>query len=82
MQLQHNAAQPDVSGWGVARSAESCIPGQLKLIMRVGPLADAMKPDFQGVRTHWNQGFMTFRNDRRTLIVMPMIPVRLESHFA
>jgi hypothetical protein len=50
--------------------------------MRVGPAADAMKPDFQGVRTHWNQGFMTFRKARRTRIVMLMIPVRLESGFA
>jgi hypothetical protein len=41
-----------------------------------------MKPDFQGVRTHWNQGFMTFRKARRTQIVMPMIPVGLESRFA
>jgi len=54
----------------------------LSLIMRVGPVADAMKPDFQGVRTPWNQGFMTFRKARRTRIVMLMIPVRLESGFA
>ena len=38
-----------------------------------------MKPGFQGVGTHWNQGFMTFRKARRTRIVMLMIPVRLES---
>jgi hypothetical protein len=44
--------------------------------MRVGPGADAMKPDFQGVRTHWNQGFMTFPKARRTRIVMLMIPGR------
>jgi hypothetical protein len=47
-----------------------------------GPVPDAMKPDFQGVRTHWNQGFMAFRKARRTRIVMLMIPVRLESGFA
>jgi hypothetical protein len=41
-----------------------------------------MKPDFQGVRTHWNQGFMAFRKARRMRIVMLMIPVRLESGFA
>jgi hypothetical protein len=35
-----------------------------------------MKPDFQGVRAHWNQGFMTFRKARRTRIVMLMIPGR------
>jgi hypothetical protein len=44
--------------------------------MRVGPGADAMKPDFQGVRAHWNQGFMTFRKAGRTRIVMLMIPGR------
>jgi hypothetical protein len=55
---------------------------QLKLIIRVGPVANAMKPDFQGVRTHWNQGFMAFRKARRMRIVMLMIPVRLESGFA
>ena len=38
-----------------------------------------MKPDFQGVRTHSNQGFLTFRKARRPRIVMLMIPVRLES---
>jgi hypothetical protein len=50
--------------------------------MRVDPVGDAMKPDFQGVTTRWNQGFMTFREARRTRIVMLMIPVRLESGFA
>jgi hypothetical protein len=50
--------------------------------MKAGPVVDAMKPDFQGVRTHWNQGFMTFRKARRTRIVMLMILVRLESGFA
>ena len=48
----------------------------------IGPVANAMKPDFQGVRTHWNQGFMAFRKAQRTPIVMLMIPVRLESGFA
>jgi hypothetical protein len=45
-------------------------------------MPDAMKPDFQGVRAHWNQGFIAFRKARRTRIVMLMIPVRLESGFA
>jgi hypothetical protein len=31
-----------------------------------------MKPDFQGVRTNWNQGFMTFRQVRHTRIVVPV----------
>jgi hypothetical protein len=29
--------------------------------MKVSPAPDAMKPDFQGVTTHWNRGFMAFR---------------------
>jgi hypothetical protein len=29
-----------------------------------------MKPDIQGVRTHWNQGFMAFRRARPARIVM------------
>src|ERR1700749_2242260 len=33
--------------------------------MRIGRVVDAMKPDFRGVGTHWNQGFMTFRKPRR-----------------
>ena len=41
-----------------------------------------MKPGFQGVRTHWNRGFMAFRQARRTRIVMLMVPVRLEPGFA
>ena len=45
-----------------------------KLIMRVGPVPDAMKPGFHGVRTHWNQGFMAFTSPRRTRIVILMVP--------
>ena len=32
----------------------------VKLIMRVGPAPNAVKPGFQDVLTHWNQGFMPF----------------------
>jgi len=32
-----------------------------------------MKPDFQGVRTHWVQGFTAFRQLQRTAIVMLMV---------
>jgi hypothetical protein len=28
------------------------------LIMKIGPLPDAMKPDIHCVRTHWNRGFV------------------------
>ena len=31
-----------------------------KLIIRAGPVPDAMKPDFEYVLTHWNQGFMAW----------------------
>jgi hypothetical protein len=31
-----------------------------------------MRPDFQGVRTNWNRGFMTFGQVRHARIVMPV----------
>jgi hypothetical protein len=46
-----------------------------KLIMKVSLAPDAMKPDFQGVTTRWNRGFMAFRQVWRTRIVMLMVPV-------
>jgi hypothetical protein len=48
---------------------------ELKLIMMVGPVPDAMKPDSHGVRTRWNRGFMAFQQVRRTRIVMLMVQV-------
>jgi hypothetical protein len=47
----------------------------LKLIMKIGPLPDALEPDFQCVRTHWNRGFMAFQLVRRTRTVMLMVPM-------
>ena len=44
------------------------------LIMRADPVPDAMDPGFHGVRTRWIRGFMTFRWQRRTRIVMLMVP--------
>jgi hypothetical protein len=32
-----------------------------------------MKPDFQGVRTHWKQGFMAFPTGPVPAIVMLMV---------
>jgi hypothetical protein len=46
----------------------------LKLIMKIGPLPDALKPDFQCARTHWNRGFMAFRLVRRTRTVVLTVP--------
>jgi hypothetical protein len=49
------------------------------LIMKLGPLpdamdpADAMDPDIHGVRTHWIRGFMAFWLARRTRIVRLMV---------
>jgi hypothetical protein len=43
--------------------------------MKVSPAPDAMKPDFQGVTTHWNRGFMAFRQVWPTRIVMLMVLV-------
>jgi hypothetical protein len=42
-----------------------CHATQLKLIMTVGPLPDALEPGFHGVRTHSNRGLMSFRLTRR-----------------
>jgi hypothetical protein len=49
------------------------------LIMSAGPAPDAVKPDFQGAGTHWNQGFTAFQRAGHTRIVMLMMPVRPES---
>jgi hypothetical protein len=41
--------------------------------MGVGPVPDAVKPDFQGVHTHWNRRFMAFQLVRHTRIVMLVV---------
>ena len=51
----------------------------LKLIMKIGPLPDALKPDFHCVTTHWIRGFMAFQLVRRTRTVRLMVPVGPES---
>ena len=48
---------------------------QPMLIMKVSPAPDAMKPDFHGVTTRWNRGFMAFRQVWPTRIVMLMVLV-------
>jgi hypothetical protein len=45
------------------------------LIMKFGPLPDAMEPDIQCVRTHWIRGFIAFHWGRPARIVMLMVPV-------
>jgi hypothetical protein len=47
----------------------------------IGPLPDVLKPDIQGVRTHWNRGFMAFQLARRTRIVVLMTPTWPEFGF-
>jgi hypothetical protein len=47
----------------------------LKLIMRLGPLPDDLKPDIHCVTTHWNRGFMGFQLAQLTRTVMPMVPM-------
>jgi hypothetical protein len=37
-------------------------------------MPNAMKPEFEGVRTRWNPGFTAFREARRTRIVVLMVP--------
>ena len=46
-----------------------------ELIIKLGPLQDALEPGIHCARTHWNRGFMTFQLARHTRIVMPMVPV-------
>jgi hypothetical protein len=49
--------------------------GQRKLILKLGPLVDAVKPGFHGVRTHWIRGFMAFRlapHIRTVRLTVPM----------
>jgi hypothetical protein len=52
-----------------------------KLIMKIGPLPDALDPGFHRVRTQWNWGFMTFQLGWRTRSVMLTVPVGPESGF-
>ena len=77
-------------GGGVARARNTSqshqhhqhrVPGQLELIMMIGPLPDAMKPGFHCVRAHWIRGFIAFRLARRTRPALLMVPVRPESDF-
>jgi hypothetical protein len=84
MSLELNAGQPYVPAGGVARTQNANqshqrhqhrIPGRLKWIMKIGPLPDALKPDFQCVRTHWNRGFIAFQLARRTRTVVLMVSV-------
>jgi hypothetical protein len=51
------------------------------LIMKIGPLRDAMEPDIHCVRTHWNQGFIAFELARRGRTVVLMVPAWPESGF-
>ena len=52
-----------------------CSSAPLKLIMKIGPLPDALKPDIHCVRTQWIRGFMAFHLVRRTRTVLLMVPV-------
>ena len=51
------------------------------LIMKIGPLPDAMEPDIHCVRTHWIRGFIAFRLARRARTVVLMVPAWPESGF-
>jgi hypothetical protein len=52
-----------------------------KLIMKIGPLLDALEPGFHCVRAHWIRGFMAFQLARRTRGVMVMVRAWPESGF-
>jgi hypothetical protein len=58
----------------ISTTSTGC-PADLRLIMTIVPLPDAMKPGFQGVRTHCIRGFMAFQPDGRTPVAMLMVPV-------
>jgi hypothetical protein len=51
------------------------------LIVKIGPLPDALKPGIHCVRTHWIRGFIAFQLVRRTRAVMLMVPTLPESGF-
>jgi hypothetical protein len=44
------------------------------LIMKIGPLRDALEPGFHCVRTHWIRGFIAFQLARRTRTMVLMVP--------
>jgi hypothetical protein len=56
-------------------SLELLTAAWLKLIMKLGPLTDAVKPGIHRVRTHWIRGFMAFHLAQLTPTVMPMVPM-------
>ena len=82
--LQVPAAWPYVPG-GRRASAEgntshisttsTVCPVRFKLIMKIGPLPDAMEPGFHCVRAHCIRGFMAFQLARRTRSVLLVVPV-------
>jgi hypothetical protein len=61
--------------WDSRASLRSGCGARLMLIMKIGPLPDALEPGFQCVRTQWIRGSIAFQPTRRTRIVMLMVPV-------
>jgi hypothetical protein len=51
------------------------------LIMKIGPLPDALEPGFHCVRTQWIRGFIAFQLARRARTVVLMVPAWPESGF-
>ena len=54
-------------------TTSTVVPVRFMLIMKIGPLPDAVDPGFQCVRTQWIRGFIAFQPTRRTRIVMLMV---------
>jgi hypothetical protein len=52
--------------------------GQLMLIMKIGPLPDALP---EASQTHWIRGFIAFHLAQHARTVMLMVPVCPESGF-
>jgi hypothetical protein len=51
------------------------IPDQPMLIMKIGPMPDAMESGIHCVRTHWIRGFMAFHQVRHVRTMMLVVPV-------
>ena len=56
-------------------------PAAAELIMKIGPLPDALDPGFHCVRTHWIRGSMAFQLVRRIRTVRLMVSACPESGF-
>jgi len=69
-------------GVGVAQARNRAVPVSLSWSWELARVPDAVKPDFQCVLTHWNQGFMAFSGRGTPRTGMLKVPVWPASDFA